>query len=143
MKGRETPEVGKQVRYWSVCVMQPLNGLLYTWSCARHNELKIEANGYTTIVFSSPKDRPKDTCEPGNQIVQTANCDNNWMPYGSRVPLVWIRQLVSREDYRESLINFKGDYYDASAIKAHMGEYYPETRYCGQSQYYTNNCNLP
>lgn len=134
------PVVGKQVRYWSVCMYQPFNGLMYAWACAKHNELKIDDDGFMTIIFSSPEHKPQNLCDPVKGM--TSGCKYNWMQYGSRVPLIWIRQLVPSDNYQESLMNYKGDPYDAAQIKCHMKEYYPETIYCSQKQFLQNECNL-
>jgi hypothetical protein len=134
------PVVGKQVRYWSVCMYQPFNGLMYAWACAKHNELKIDDDGFVTIIFSSPEHKPQNLCDPVKGM--TIGCKYNWMQYGSRVPLIWIRQLVPSDNYQESLMNYKGNPYDAAQIKCHMKEYYPETIYCSQKQFLQNECNL-
>ena len=127
------PVIDKQVRYWSVCVYQPLNALLYGWACARYNELQVDSDGYVTIIYSSPKHKPEGVCDPVNGV--TGNCKYNWMHYGSKTPLSWIRQLVSNDNYKESLVNYKGNNYDAEALKAHMGEYYPKSWYCSKAEF--------
>ena len=127
------PVIDKQVRYWSVCVYQPLNALLYGWACAKYNELQVDEDGYITVIYSSPEHKPLGVCDPVNGV--TNDCQYNWMHYGSNTPLSWIRQLVSNDNYKESLINYKGDNYDAEAIKKHMGEYYPQTWYCSKADF--------
>lgn len=121
------PKVKEKVRYWSVGVYQPFNGLMYARAVASHRELKRDPDGYVTIVFTSEKNKPNSLFDPISQ--QPSMGKYNWMPYGGSYPLVWFRYLVPTPAFREALLHYKGDPYDATAIRNHMKEYYPWVRY--------------
>ena len=126
----KAPEVPAQARYYSVCIMQPLN-FLYTWDCKNDEELDLDDDGYVTIVFSSERDKPEYVCKPGE-------CVYNWMPYSSAAPLVWIRQLVPDEEtYPNAPHFYEGDPYDSKELSIHMGAHYPKTWYCTRRDFET------
>lgn len=129
----KVPEIGKDVRYGSVCVIQPFNGLMYTWDCSPQDELHLK-DGYATIVFSVPENKPDGACSKDEWDF---SCRYDWLQYGSRVPLVWIRQLVPSDSYKESLLFYDGELLDVDAIEAHMGAYHPEAWYCSRTGFET------
>ena len=135
----KAPAIGEDVRYWSVCVIQPFNGLMYTWDCSQHDNLHVQ-DGYATIVFSIPENKPAGACSKDEW---NPDCRYDWLQYGSRVPLVWIRQLVPSDNYEESLLCYEGDPLDVDAISDHMRAYYPQAWYCSKTDFETagaENC---
>ncbi len=121
------PLVKEQVRYWSIGVYQPFNGLMYARAVASYRELKQDPDGYVTVVFTSEKKKPPNLFDPVSG--QPSGGKYNWMPYGGSYPLVWFRYLVPNPSFQEALFYYKGNPYDVAAIRRHMKDYYPSTRY--------------
>jgi len=140
------PKAPEQVRFFSVCAYQGQN-CVYTWDCTSNNELihDPDAPGWVTIVFSSDEDRPPGLCDAQNQD----DCQFNWMPYGSSVPVIYIRQLSANEGtFPEAPIFYfmqdppGNDPYDSEALKDWMDDYYPQAAYCTGEQFLANRCGL-
>lgn len=121
------PTVKEQVRYWSVGIYQPFNGLMYARAVVSHKELQRDPDGYITIVFTAEKDKRASLFDPISR--QPSGGKYNWLPYGGSYPLVWFRYLVPTPSFEESLLNYKGPPYDALAVCRHMKSYYPSVRY--------------
>ncbi len=121
------PLVREQVRYWSVGVYQPFNGLMYAKAVASYRELQKDPDGYITLVFTAEKNKPFTLYDPISG--RPPDGKYNWMPYGGSYPLVWFRYLVPSPDFQQALFYYKGNPYDAEAIRRHMKDYYPMTRY--------------
>jgi hypothetical protein len=126
----------EDVRYWSVCMVQAENKL-YTYSCARDDQLVVDSDGYVTFVFTKFEDKPNWVCDITNVSgeVNEVGCKYNWFPYVSPVSWFYLRTLVGNnnsEAYENLPITFEmeNDPNDFNALKKHMGEYYPEGRYC-------------
>ncbi len=121
------PEVKEQVRYWSVGVYQPFNGLMYARAVASYKELQRDSDGYVTIVFTAEKNKPRSLFDPVSG--QPPGGKYNWLPYGGSFPLIWFRYLMPTENFKESLLYYKGNPYDAQGVCRHMKSYYPSVRY--------------
>jgi hypothetical protein len=100
---------GKQLRYWSFCENDPYSQRYI--ACLRDDQVKLDRDGWYTIVISRPSDRP--------------SCAKNWIPWG---PQTWGTLI-----YRHMLPapGFSGAIQRASygSEPASMGDYYPSARY--------------
>lgn len=100
---------GKQLRYWSFCQNDPYTQRYI--GCLRDDQVKLDRNGFYTIVVSRPSDRPK--------------CAKNWLPWGP--------QPYGTLIYRHMLPDpaFSGAIQRASygSEKTSMGDWYPAARY--------------
>jgi hypothetical protein len=100
---------GAQLRYWSFCQNDPYNQRYI--ACLRDDQVKLDKDGFYTIVVSRPSDRPK--------------CAKNWIPWG---PQPWGTLI-----YRHMLPDpaFSGAIQKSSygSEQQTMGDYYPAVRY--------------
>ncbi|MEA2496720.1 MAG: hypothetical protein QOJ29_4631 [Thermoleophilaceae bacterium] len=100
---------GVQLRYWSICQNDPYNQRYV--ACLRDDQVKLDKDGFYTIVVSRPVDRPA--------------CAKNWIPWG---PQPWGTLI-----YRHMLPDpgFSGAIQRASygTEQSSMGDYYPSARY--------------
>lgn len=127
------PVVGKDVRYWSVSVYQPFNGLMYAYATANYRDLRPDPDGWITIIFTDEGQKPTFLYDPVTH--QPSSGKYNWMPYGSKYPLIWFRYLLPSPLFQESPVYYKGDPYDTKAIKAHMKEFYPNAAYFTRKEF--------
>jgi hypothetical protein len=100
---------GAQLRYWSICQNDPYNQRYI--ACLRDDQVKLDSDGFYTIVVSRPSDRPR--------------CAKNWIPWG---PQPWGTLI-----YRHMLPDpgFSGAIQRSSygTERQTMGDYYPAARY--------------
>ena len=100
---------GAQLRYWSFCQNDPYTQRYI--GCLRDDQVKLDRDGFYTIVVSRPSDRPK--------------CAKNWIPWGP--------QPYGTLIYRHMLPDpgFSGAIQKASygSEAQSMGDYYPSARY--------------
>jgi hypothetical protein len=100
---------GEQLRYWSICQNDPYNQRYI--ACLRDDQVKLDRDGFYTIVISRPSDKPK--------------CAKNWIPWG---PQTWGTLI-----YRHMLPapGFSGAIQKSSygTEQQTMGDYYPSARY--------------
>jgi hypothetical protein len=105
----KTMPSGVQLRYWSFCQNDPFTQRYV--ACLRDDQVKLDSDGFFTIVVSRPSDRPR--------------CAKNWIPWGPQPEGVLI--------YRHMLPDpgFSGAIQKASyaAEPKTMGDYYPVSRY--------------
>lgn len=131
----------RDLRYWSICVLQPEN-LMWTYSCARDDELvKDSSSSYVTFIFTKINERPEWACDTANAtgVGKFEGCKYNWFPYVSPAHWLYIRTLDGNKNssnYKYLPITFNltqeanGNPNDFVALKKHMGEYYPDGEYC-------------
>jgi hypothetical protein len=100
---------GQQLRYWSFCQNDPYNQRYI--ACLRDDQVKLDKDGFYTIVVSRPSDRPK--------------CAKNWIPWG---PQPWgtliYRHMLPDPDFSGAIQ--KSSY---GSEKQTMGDYYPSAHY--------------
>jgi hypothetical protein len=100
---------GEQLRYWSFCQNDPFTQRYI--ACLRDDQVKLDKDGFYTIVISRPADRPR--------------CAKNWIPWGPQPEGVLI--------YRHMLPDpaFSGSIQRASygSEQSTMGDYFPTPRY--------------
>ncbi len=101
--------MGEQLRYWSFCQNDPFTQRYI--ACLRDDQVKLDKDGFFTIVISRPADRPI--------------CAKNWIPWGPQPEGVLI--------YRHMLPDpaFRGAIQKASygSEQKTMGDYFPTPRY--------------
>lgn len=127
-----------QVRYWSFCIYN--TALSYTADCLVDRDLKVDEDGFVTLAFSWPSQRPLD---PG-----TGAPTQNWLPFITPVTLVTHRQILPSRSFRQSPAYYEDicEFFDdscltqAAALQRWMGEFYPQIRYCSRENYELNRC---
>uniref|UniRef100_A0A7C4RUD3 Uncharacterized protein n=1 Tax=Desulfatirhabdium butyrativorans TaxID=340467 RepID=A0A7C4RUD3_9BACT len=130
------PVAGKDVRYWSVSVYQPFNGLMYAYATANYRDFQPDPDGLITIVFTDERQKPAFLYDP--VMRQPPSGKYNWMPYGSKYPLIWFRYLLPSPSFQESPVYYSGDPYDGKAIRAHMKAFYPKAAYFTSGEFETS-----
>jgi hypothetical protein len=137
-----------QVRYWSLCVMQ-FQDLWYTLACPCDEELHRDPDDpeQVTVVFSH--EIPQGVCSLFERVPSPPSCRYNWLPYGSSMPLLYMRHLLADQElFPESQFFFSGGSDDyameelIAALEEHMGEYYPRGTYCTAEQLEADRCGL-
>ena len=105
----KTMPSGEQLRYWSICQNDPYTQRYI--GCLRDDQVKLDRDGWFTIVVSRRSDRPR--------------CARNWIPWG---PQPWGTLI-----YRHMLPapGFSGAIQQTSygSEQQTMGDYYPSARY--------------
>jgi hypothetical protein len=100
---------GEQLRYWSFCQNDPFTQRFI--DCIRDDQVKLDADGFFTIVVSRPADRPR--------------CARNWIAWGPQPQGVLIyRHMLPTASFSESI---QGARYGAE--QASMGDYFPSAHY--------------
>jgi hypothetical protein len=121
----------EDLRYWSICMQQKSN-LLFTTGCLHDTQMTIDNDGYIRVAFSYPEDRPIINAQPYG----------NWLALTDILPVVILRQTQPHADFSESLFYYTGAREDASAIAAHMGDYFPVVKSCSKADFESNRCGL-
>jgi hypothetical protein len=107
-RARRMP-AGEQLRYWSFCQNDPFDQRYI--GCLRDDQVKLDKDGFFTIVISRPADRPK--------------CAKNWIPWGPQPEGVLIyRHMLPDPAFSESIQ--RASY---GAEPKTMGGYFPTPRY--------------
>lgn len=127
----------QQVRYWSVCVHDPL--LMYTTACRKDSEFILDDAGFATIVFSDTSTRPHDP--------DTKEPFQNWLPLPSPNSLVFYRHMLPSPWFTQSAYYYKqrvsdpAQLNDYQTISEWSGDYCPKSVYCSQEQFETDKCS--
>jgi hypothetical protein len=100
---------GQQLRYWSFCQNDPFDQRYI--GCLRDDQVRLDKDGFFTIVISRPADRP--------------SCAKNWIPWGPQPEGVLIYRHMLPDPAFSAAIQ-KASY---GAEQATMGDYYPTPRY--------------
>jgi hypothetical protein len=100
---------GEQLRYWSICQNDPYNQRYI--ACLRDDQVKLDKDGFYTIVVSRPSDRPK--------------CAKNWIPWG---PQTW-GTLIYRHMLPDPGFSAAIQRTSYGTEQQTMGDYYPSARY--------------
>jgi hypothetical protein len=100
---------GQQLRYWSFCQNDPFSQRYV--ACLRDDQVKLDKDGFFTIVISRPADRPR--------------CARNWIPWGPQPQGVLIYRHMLPDPAFSGAIQ-KASY--GSEAKT-MGDYFPTPRY--------------
>jgi hypothetical protein len=100
---------GQQLRYWSFCQNDPYTQRYI--ACLRDDQVKLDNEGFYTIVVSRPSDRPK--------------CAKNWLPWGPQPHGTLIYRHMLPDPAFSGAIQ-KSSY---GTEKQTMGDYYPAARY--------------
>jgi hypothetical protein len=105
-----------QLRYWSFCQNDPFTQRYV--ACLRDDQVKLDENGFFTIVISRPADKPA--------------CAKNWIPWGAQPEGVLIYRHMLPEPAFSGAIQ-KASYGNEQQS---MGDYFPTPRYLtGASQF--------
>jgi hypothetical protein len=129
----------QQVRFWSICVHNPF--LLYTVDCLQDYEFGIDEDGFVTIIFSWPSDRPVDP--------KTGSLVQNWLPYTSSATMVFYRHMLPSPIFLRSHFYYSAvceqngfdclQNYDS--ISKWMRDFYPVSYYCTRNEFELNQCD--
>lgn len=104
---------GEQLRYWSFCQNDPFDQRYI--GCLRDDQVKLDKDGFFTIVISRPSDRPK--------------CAKNWIPWGPQPEGVIIyRHMLPAPAFSEAIQ--RASY---GSEQKTMGDYFPTPRYLTDS----------
>ena len=116
-----------QLRYWSVCSNE-FATTRYV-ACTPDKAMRLDRDGYFTVVISDPAHKPKD-------LLRT----DNWLPAGSYPDtFVLYRQMLPDPSFVRA-IQFAPSATDAPRT---MGDYYPITRICSKATFEASRCGLP
>ncbi len=132
----------EQTRYWSWCDSEFVSPINMTQACMMDKQFQIDKNGYATLVFSDPSQRPIVAGKPWH----------NWLPWpggGADMPMRMIDPnprtfpqspyfipLMSENDGLDYLRGFLFE----EQIKTWMGSYFPTVRYCNKEKFERNAC---
>jgi hypothetical protein len=121
-RARRMPS-GEQLRYWSFCQNDPIDQRYI--GCLRDDQVRLDKDGFFTIVVSRPADRPR--------------CAKNWIPWGPQPEGV----LIYRHMLPDSA--FSGAIQKASygAEQASMGDYFPVARYLTDPSAFCSKTRAP
>jgi hypothetical protein len=116
-----------QVRYWSVCVNDfPTTRYV---ACLADEHVKLDADGYYTVVVSDTAHRPA-----------RLGAGDNWLPAGPFADtFVLMRQMLPATDFAEAIERAPNP---AEAPRT-MGAFYPATRICPVASFDRDRCGLP
>jgi hypothetical protein len=115
----------EQLRYWSLCA-QDTTAALATTGCLYDAQVAPGSDGYVTVAFSDPENRP------ANAI--------NWVPISGSIPGLILRHMQPNPSFAEALLYYDGDRSDPTAIAAHMGEYFPRVISCSKTEFEQGSC---
>ena len=112
-----------QLRYWSVCSNQSFANTRVN-DCVFDEEIPTDAAGYTTIIISKAKDRPRNA---------RPECGLQWLPvaddgdgiFDPDVAVVQIRHMLAQPDFKQAIQHIPND----DMIAEVMGDYAPKMRY--------------
>lgn len=133
-----------QVRYFSVSIYKTY--LFALSDTLKDAELKVDPDGYITVVVSSRDKKPAGDPVLGESF--------NWLEWGSPYPAVVIREMYAHPGYREACYwrkqeieqdrspENKNSHFDVKALKDHMGDYYPYGGYCTKEEFEINRGGL-
>jgi hypothetical protein len=140
----QVPTGNEQTRYWSWCAGQFVSPVNVTQACLYDKQFHLARNGYATLVISPPEQRPV--------IGGTPYPD--WMPWPGGGADLNMRQidpnpntfhqspffmpLLSADDGLDYL---KGPLFE-DQIKAWMGPYFPQIKYCTTQQFQQDGCGF-
>lgn len=116
---------GNQLRYLSLCTY-PMMKPYPLGACLNDQELKLDSDGYYTVVIGAPIDRPLGVVARGH----------SWLPHYPNPfvdHMVLLRNMVDR-NFSQSAQNVPKDGKAASASSV-MQEYYPASRLCTVASY--------
>jgi hypothetical protein len=116
-----------QVRYWSVCANDfPTTRYV---ACLADEQMKLDADGYFTVVVSDAAHRPA-----------RLGAGDNWLPSGPFADtFVLVRQMLPAPDFAEAIELAPNP---AEAPRT-MGAFYPATRICPVASFERDRCGLP
>ncbi|MDF1703901.1 MAG: hypothetical protein P1U38_03945 [Aeromicrobium sp.] len=125
--GQSTMGAG-QLRYWSMCVENAQTTQVY--GCAFDEQVPVDADGYYTIVVSSPSKRPANA---------TPSCGVAWLPAGPlQQSLLLLRHMLPDPGFDAAI-----QHLDADQEQERMGEYYPDGTYQSTSDFEAGGCSTP
>jgi hypothetical protein len=108
---------GGQLRYWSFCQNDPVDQRYV--ACRRDDQVRLDADGFFTLVVSRPKDWP---AAARRQCTATT-----WIPWGRQPDGVMIyRHMLPAPSFAQAIQNVA-----YGSEPAQMGAYYPRGRYAG------------
>jgi hypothetical protein len=100
---------GKQLRYWSLCQNDPYTQRYV--DCLADDQVKVDKDGFFTIVVSRPSDKPE--------------CAKNWIAWGPQPQGVLIyRHMLPDAGFSAAIQNA-----EYGREQATMGDYLPSLRY--------------
>ncbi|MEA2446152.1 MAG: hypothetical protein QOJ12_3444 [Thermoleophilales bacterium] len=116
-----------QVRYWSVCANDfPTTRYV---ACLADDRVKLDADGYFTVVVSDAAHRPAQL-----------GAGDNWLPSGPFADtFVLVRQMLPAPDFAEAIERAP----DPAQAPHTMGAFYPDTRICQVARFERDRCGLP
>jgi hypothetical protein len=107
-KAKRMPS-GVDMRYWSICQNDPITQRYI--SCLRDDQVKLDKEGFFTIVVSRPSERPR--------------CAKNWLAWGPQTQGTLIYRHMLPDPAFSGAIQ-KSSY---GTEQTSMGDYYPDVRY--------------
>ncbi len=133
-----------QVRYWSLCIYQYYQFAVS--NCLQDRQVKLDPDGYATVVVSAREDRP--------QKDPVLGAEYNWLEWDSPVPNLILREIYVHPGYVDSSYWYKtaceadpsyrnrNCHYDNDAIARHMKAYFPVSTYCTKEAFERNRCGI-
>jgi hypothetical protein len=116
-----------QVRYWSVCANDfPTTRYV---ACLADEQVKLDADGYYTVVVSDTAHRPA-----------RLGAGDNWLPSGPYADtFLLVRQMLPAADFSEAIERAP----TPAQAPSTMGAFYPATRICPVARFEQDRCGLP
>lgn len=116
--GDSPAQAGNDMRYWSMCTNEYRKPYPVT-DCAYDSQVPLDANGYYTIVASTPADRPA-TATTANGVT--------WLDWGSMAQdmLLIMRNMLPAAGFSQHVFNVA----PGQAATTAMGPYAPLTAEC-------------
>jgi hypothetical protein len=133
-----------EVRYWSICMYRSY--LFAAAQCVRDYQIKVDEDGYATIVVSSAKNKPQSDPQAGP--------DFNWIVWDSPISVIGIRQIYTHPGYVNGSYWYKEQceanpsyhnrncLYDSKSLARFLGDYQPYGVYCSPQEYEQNRCGV-
>lgn len=130
---------GTQLRYWSLCNAQGLVTTATT-GCVYDQQVPVDANGYFTVVISTPADRPP------NAIPLCGVAWISWDPNGDGAGnptkgLVILRNMLPDPSFAQAIQNIAPPGLPAN-VAATMGPYLPTVQYETPAQFAATRCHI-
>jgi hypothetical protein len=140
----KVPTGDEQTRYWSWCAGQFVSPVNMTQACLMDRQFHIDRAGYATLVVSPPDERPVIKGAPyadwlpwpgGGADLNMRQIDPNPTTFHQSP---FFMPLLSSDDGLDYL---KGPLFE-DQIKAWMGPYFPQIKYCTTTQFQHDGCGL-
>lgn len=121
----QSPTDPEQVRYWSMC-QNDLRSPYPVVACAADFQTALDGSGYYTYVLGAPEDLPPDL-DPTVTVIPWGSTDVD--------KVLFLRNMIPSPAFYPDSIQASQD--SGSDPATSMGEYYPDTAYCGTETFRT------